>query len=74
MSRSRGRHAGRGRGCCLTARDCNLPQVGPKDSLNSIALNFNVTPNKLVQLNKLFCHSVYPGQVSEPPRGGDGAG
>ncbi|XP_077408870.1 nuclear receptor coactivator 7b isoform X2 [Vanacampus margaritifer] len=36
--------------------------VGPKDSLNSIALNFNVTPNKLVQLNKLFCRSVYPGQ------------
>uniref|UniRef100_A0A3Q2XPP3 LysM domain-containing protein n=1 Tax=Hippocampus comes TaxID=109280 RepID=A0A3Q2XPP3_HIPCM len=33
------------------------------DSLNSIALNFNVTPNKLVQLNKLFCRSVYPGQV-----------
>ncbi|XP_061668158.1 nuclear receptor coactivator 7 isoform X2 [Syngnathoides biaculeatus] len=36
--------------------------AGPDDSLNSIALNFNVTPNKLVQLNKLFCHSVYPGQ------------
>ncbi|XP_061610489.1 nuclear receptor coactivator 7 isoform X1 [Phyllopteryx taeniolatus] len=36
--------------------------AGPNDSLNSIALNFNVTPNKLVQLNKLFCHSVYPGQ------------
>ncbi|XP_077366242.1 nuclear receptor coactivator 7b isoform X2 [Festucalex cinctus] len=36
--------------------------VGPNDSLNSIALNFNVTPNKLVQLNKLFCRSVYPGQ------------
>ncbi|XP_049612548.1 nuclear receptor coactivator 7 isoform X1 [Syngnathus scovelli] len=36
--------------------------VGPNDSLNSIALNFNITPNKLVQLNKLFCHSVYPGQ------------
>ncbi|XP_054474510.1 nuclear receptor coactivator 7 isoform X2 [Anoplopoma fimbria] len=36
--------------------------VGPHDSLNSIALKFNVTPNKLVQLNKLFSHSVYPGQ------------
>ncbi|XP_067338354.1 nuclear receptor coactivator 7 isoform X2 [Channa argus] len=36
--------------------------VGPKDSLNSIALNFNITPNKLVQLNKLFSRSVYPGQ------------
>nr|XP_057912149.1 nuclear receptor coactivator 7 isoform X2 [Doryrhamphus excisus] len=36
--------------------------VGPDDSLNSIALKFNITPNKLVQLNKLFSHSVYPGQ------------
>ncbi|XP_077566615.1 nuclear receptor coactivator 7b isoform X1 [Stigmatopora nigra] len=36
--------------------------VGPSDSLNSIALSFNITPNKLVQLNKLFSHSVYPGQ------------
>uniref|UniRef100_A0A8D3CXW0 Nuclear receptor coactivator 7 n=1 Tax=Scophthalmus maximus TaxID=52904 RepID=A0A8D3CXW0_SCOMX len=39
-----------------------LFQVGPHDSLNSIALKFNVTPNKLVQLNKLFSLSVYPGQ------------
>uniref|UniRef100_A0A3P8RWR1 LysM domain-containing protein n=1 Tax=Amphiprion percula TaxID=161767 RepID=A0A3P8RWR1_AMPPE len=37
--------------------------VGPDDSLNSIALKFNVTPNKLVQLNKLFSRSVYTGQV-----------
>ncbi|XP_029281518.1 nuclear receptor coactivator 7 isoform X2 [Cottoperca gobio] len=36
--------------------------VGPDDSLNSIALKFNITPNKLVQLNKLFTRSVYPGQ------------
>ncbi|XP_023128183.2 nuclear receptor coactivator 7 isoform X2 [Amphiprion ocellaris] len=36
--------------------------VGPDDSLNSIALKFNVTPNKLVQLNKLFSRSVYTGQ------------
>lgn len=36
--------------------------VGPDDSLNSIALKFNITPNKLVQLNKLFSHSIYPGQ------------
>lgn len=40
-----------------------LAQVGPNDSLNSIALKFNITPNKLVQLNKLFARSVYPGQV-----------
>uniref|UniRef100_A0A3P9JWT3 LysM domain-containing protein n=1 Tax=Oryzias latipes TaxID=8090 RepID=A0A3P9JWT3_ORYLA len=37
--------------------------VGPNDSLNSIALKFNITPNKLVQLNKLFSPSVFPGQV-----------
>uniref|UniRef100_A0A8C7YVH3 Nuclear receptor coactivator 7 n=1 Tax=Oryzias sinensis TaxID=183150 RepID=A0A8C7YVH3_9TELE len=37
-------------------------QVGPNDSLNSIALKFNITPNKLVQLNKLFSPSVFPGQ------------
>ncbi|XP_051952461.1 nuclear receptor coactivator 7-like isoform X2 [Xyrauchen texanus] len=36
--------------------------VGPKDTLNSIALKFNVTPNKLVHLNRLFSHSVVPGQ------------
>uniref|UniRef100_A0A8D0ARA3 Nuclear receptor coactivator 7 n=1 Tax=Sander lucioperca TaxID=283035 RepID=A0A8D0ARA3_SANLU len=36
--------------------------VGPDDSLISIALKFNITPNKLVQLNKLFSRSVYPGQ------------
>lgn len=36
--------------------------VGHDDSLNSIALKFNITPNKLVQLNKLFSRSVYPGQ------------
>uniref|UniRef100_A0AAX7U204 Nuclear receptor coactivator 7 n=1 Tax=Astatotilapia calliptera TaxID=8154 RepID=A0AAX7U204_ASTCA len=36
--------------------------VGRDDSLNSIALKFNITPNKLVQLNKLFSRSVYPGQ------------
>ncbi|XP_075940705.1 nuclear receptor coactivator 7 [Anarhichas minor] len=36
--------------------------VGPDHSLTSIALKYNVTPNKLVQLNKLFSHSVYPGQ------------
>uniref|UniRef100_A0A8C1LR96 LysM domain-containing protein n=1 Tax=Cyprinus carpio TaxID=7962 RepID=A0A8C1LR96_CYPCA len=37
--------------------------VGPKDTLNSIALKFNITPNKLVQLNRLYSHSVVPGQV-----------
>ncbi|XP_028295651.1 nuclear receptor coactivator 7 isoform X2 [Gouania willdenowi] len=36
--------------------------VGPDDSLNSVALKFNITPNKLVQLNKLFSRSVYTGQ------------
>uniref|UniRef100_A0AAQ5Z1R2 Nuclear receptor coactivator 7 n=1 Tax=Amphiprion ocellaris TaxID=80972 RepID=A0AAQ5Z1R2_AMPOC len=46
----------------LFSETCFLLQVGPDDSLNSIALKFNVTPNKLVQLNKLFSRSVYTGQ------------
>nr|XP_055041722.1 nuclear receptor coactivator 7 isoform X1 [Misgurnus anguillicaudatus] len=36
--------------------------VGPKDTLNSIALKFNITPNKLVHLNRLYSHSLVPGQ------------
>lgn len=36
--------------------------VGADDSFNSIALKFNITPNKLVQLNKLFSRTVYTGQ------------
>ncbi|KAM9495823.1 nuclear receptor coactivator 7 isoform 2-T2 [Clarias gariepinus] len=36
--------------------------VGSKDTLNCIALKFNITPNKLVQLNRLFSRSVVPGQ------------
>ncbi|XP_052391668.1 nuclear receptor coactivator 7 isoform X2 [Carassius gibelio] len=36
--------------------------VGPKDTLNSIALKFNITPNELLHLNRLFSHSVVPGQ------------
>ncbi|KAM5229012.1 nuclear receptor coactivator 7 isoform 2-T2 [Ctenodactylus gundi] len=37
--------------------------AGSQDTLNSIALKFNVTPNKLVELNKLFTHTIVPGQV-----------
>ncbi|XP_036406261.1 nuclear receptor coactivator 7 isoform X1 [Megalops cyprinoides] len=37
--------------------------VGPQDTLNSIALKFNITPNKLVQLNRLFSRSVVTGQI-----------
>lgn len=44
--------------------ECVYNQVGPKDTLNSIALKFNITPNKLVHLNRLYSHSVVPGQVS----------
>lgn len=38
-------------------------QVESRDTLNSIALKFDTTPNKLVQLNKLFSRAVVPGQV-----------
>ncbi|XP_031236574.1 nuclear receptor coactivator 7 isoform X2 [Mastomys coucha] len=37
--------------------------AGSQDTLNSVALKFNVTPNKLVELNKLFTHTIVPGQV-----------
>ncbi|XP_069776392.1 oxidation resistance protein 1a isoform X3 [Narcine bancroftii] len=36
--------------------------VESRDSLNSIALKFDTTPNELVQLNKLFSRDVVPGQ------------
>lgn len=38
-------------------------QVESRDTLNSIALKFDTTPNELVQLNKLFSRAVVPGQV-----------
>lgn len=37
------------------------------DTLNCIALRFNVTPNKLVELNKLFTQTIVPGQVLYVP-------
>ncbi|MGH0152583.1 UNVERIFIED_CONTAM: hypothetical protein FKN15_063572, partial [Acipenser sinensis] len=33
-----------------------------QDTLNCIALKFNITPNKLVEINRLFSHTVVPGQ------------
>ncbi|CAF98059.1 unnamed protein product, partial [Tetraodon nigroviridis] len=41
--------------------------VESRDTLNSIALKFDTTPNKLVQLNKLFSRAVVPGQVLYVP-------
>ncbi|XP_056617779.1 oxidation resistance protein 1a isoform X5 [Triplophysa dalaica] len=37
--------------------------VESRDTLNTIALKFDTTPNELVQLNKLFSRNVVPGQV-----------
>ncbi|KAA0708168.1 Nuclear receptor coactivator 7 140 kDa estrogen receptor-associated protein [Triplophysa tibetana] len=37
--------------------------VEATDTLNSIALKFNNTPNQLVQLNRLYSRSVVPGQT-----------
>ncbi|XP_025960889.1 nuclear receptor coactivator 7 isoform X3 [Dromaius novaehollandiae] len=37
--------------------------AGNQDTINSIALKFNITPNKLVELNKLFTHTIVPGQI-----------
>ncbi|TNN02927.1 hypothetical protein fugu_010414 [Takifugu bimaculatus] len=41
--------------------------VESRDTLNSISLKFDTTPNKLVQLNKLFSRAVVPGQVLYVP-------
>ncbi|XP_016313731.1 oxidation resistance protein 1-like isoform X3 [Sinocyclocheilus anshuiensis] len=41
--------------------------VDSQDTLNSIALKFDTTPNELVQLNKLFSRNVVPGQVLYVP-------
>ncbi|XP_016375647.1 oxidation resistance protein 1-like isoform X1 [Sinocyclocheilus rhinocerous] len=41
--------------------------VDSRDTLNSIALKFDTTPNELVQLNKLFSRNVVPGQVLYVP-------
>ncbi|XP_032808674.1 oxidation resistance protein 1-like isoform X2 [Petromyzon marinus] len=37
--------------------------AGAQDTLNSIALKFDTTPNELVQLNKLFSRMIVPGQM-----------
>ncbi|XP_039506820.1 oxidation resistance protein 1a isoform X2 [Pimephales promelas] len=41
--------------------------VESRDTLNSISLKFDTTPNELVQLNKLFSRNVVPGQVLYVP-------
>ncbi|XP_063055021.1 oxidation resistance protein 1a isoform X2 [Engraulis encrasicolus] len=41
--------------------------VESRDTLNSIALKFDTTPNELVQLNKLFSRNVVAGQVLYVP-------
>lgn len=38
-------------------------QVGNSDTLEKIALQFNLTPSELLQLNKLNTRIVFPGQV-----------
>ncbi|XP_041044033.1 nuclear receptor coactivator 7-like isoform X4 [Carcharodon carcharias] len=37
--------------------------AAPQDTLNTIALKFDVTPNELVQINRLFSRVVVPGQI-----------
>ncbi|XP_077666010.1 oxidation resistance protein 1 isoform X4 [Eretmochelys imbricata] len=41
--------------------------VESRDTLNSIALKFDTTPNELVQLNKFFSRAVVPGQILYVP-------
>ncbi|NXL83673.1 NCOA7 protein, partial [Alectura lathami] len=42
--------------------------AGNQDTINSIALKFNITPNKLVELNKLFTQTIVPGQILFVPQ------
>ncbi|XP_029919644.1 oxidation resistance protein 1-like [Myripristis murdjan] len=42
-------------------------RVESRDTLNSIALKFDTTPNELVTLNKLFSRAVVPGKVLYVP-------
>uniref|UniRef100_A0A665UJV9 Oxidation resistance protein 1 n=1 Tax=Echeneis naucrates TaxID=173247 RepID=A0A665UJV9_ECHNA len=51
----------------LCPLSCFVVQVESRDTLNSIALKFDTTPNELVQLNKLFSRAVVPGQVLYVP-------
>ncbi|XP_066558091.1 nuclear receptor coactivator 7 isoform X3 [Amia ocellicauda] len=41
--------------------------AGPQDTLNCIALKFNITPNRLVEINRLFSHTIVPGQTLYVP-------
>ncbi|XP_028653487.1 nuclear receptor coactivator 7-like isoform X3 [Erpetoichthys calabaricus] len=41
--------------------------AGPDDTLNCIALKFNITPNRLVEINHLFSHTICPGQTLYVP-------
>ncbi|XP_067840684.1 nuclear receptor coactivator 7-like isoform X2 [Heptranchias perlo] len=38
-----------------------------RDTINTIALKFDVTPNELVQINRLFSRVVVPGQILYVP-------
>ncbi|KAM4631413.1 oxidation resistance protein 1-like [Polymixia lowei] len=40
-------------------------RVESRDTLNSIALKFDTTPNKLVTINKLFSRAVVPGKMGK---------
>ncbi|XP_069743032.1 nuclear receptor coactivator 7-like isoform X3 [Narcine bancroftii] len=41
--------------------------AGSQDTINTIALKFNITPNELVQMNKLYSRVVVPGQILYVP-------
>lgn len=53
-----------------TPGEGKMYRVGRKDSLQSIAVKHNTTPERLVQLNRLTSTVVQPGQVLLVPRNG----
>ncbi|VDP79925.1 unnamed protein product [Echinostoma caproni] len=43
-------------------------QVQPGDTLTSVAARFDLTPSELCRINRLFCRSLFPGQLIKIPK------
>ncbi|KAA3671191.1 uncharacterized protein DEA37_0000450, partial [Paragonimus westermani] len=42
-------------------------KVQPGDTLSSVAVRYQSTPSELYQVNRLFCRSLFPGQIIKVP-------
>ncbi|KAF8565684.1 hypothetical protein P879_07336 [Paragonimus westermani] len=43
-------------------------EVQPGDTLSSVAVRYQSTPSELYQVNRLFCRSLFPGQIIKVPK------